>query len=653
MKPKLKLILAAIIIFIFGITPAVRADFTPTPEGFEAAIQVFCGDPAEISERSLDPGELADYYYISENDLAVGQVLTIDVDTFDQGKTLDTILEVYLDSDPTTNTDTEKPIAVSQLTSLGSTVDEVNEDPYLELPIAAIGTYYLVIYDELGTNKTGAYTLSLKCNDPSSTPGPVPVEVGDLLGTTKGSLVKINPVDGTSDVRFSSLGVDSIADLEYQYNSGTLFVAVKDNPGSIITINPDSGAQGQTFNLVAETETVVPTLVALEAGENMLYGVQPDLSGDKFNLVLVTMDEEFGTATLTKVVSLPWPLLALAYNQSDKMLYGTSGTDLVKIDLTTSPVVFDNAPLTGLSSTIAALDFNHKDVLYGIDVSGNLLRIDHVARQVVESIPIKDSSAVTTTVTSTEPSLMISGLTFVVGEPPAVDAIKTICSSSLTNQTDEGSTSINNKLKRLTLKRNPLHGAIGLFKFEGKAQEILSLIRVEPEEQDPAEAEENSAFSWLAKLLPHFKSQGRVFLSIRDAIPGVKFRMTNKGELPLEITDVQLPADGWYYLMVVRPLPRFQQSDYCLTLKSEDPESKAWETLDVAWPNNESDEDATLTSAEAKTAEETAVKESGELAPAEEPATEATVEPSAMMAAPPIVEETTVDQTGELAPAED
>ena len=129
--------------------------------------------------------------------------------------------------------------------------------------------------------------------------------------------------------------------------------------------------------------------------------------------------------------------------------------------------------------------------------------------------------------------------------------------------------------------------------------------------------------------------------------------MTNKGELPLEITDVQLPADGWYYLMVVRPLPRFQQSDYCLTLKSEDPESKAWETLDVAWPNNESDEDATLTSAEAKTAEETAVKESGELAPAEEPVTEATVEPSAMMAAPPIVEETTVDQTGELAPAED
>ena len=672
MKPTLKVILGTIIFFIFGLIPVARADFTPTPEGFENAVRVFCGDPAEISDRSLDPGEQADYYYVSGNDLAVGQVLTIDVDTADDGATLDTILEVYLDSDPDTNTDTEKPIAVAELTSLLP----LNEDPYLELPIDVLGTYYLVIYDETGENKTGAYTLSLKCADPSSIPDPVPVEVGDLLGFTSGSIVKINPADGTSDVRFTPLGVGSIADLEYQSNTRTLFVAVNENPGSIIAVNPDSGALVQTFNLVSDSGTVVPRVVALEAGENMLYGVQTDPSGEQFTLVLVTMDVESGTATLTPVVSFPWPVRALAFNQSERMLYGASGTDLVRIDLTTSPAVVEKAALTGLSFTITALDFNQEDVLYGVDVSGNLLKIDHASRQVLESIPIQNSAAVTTTLASADPSASVSGLTFVVGDPPVVDPIKTICSSSLTDQTAESSESLNPRLKRLQLKRNPLHGAIGLFKFEGKADEILSLIRVESEEQDPAEAEENSKFSWLEKLLPGCNSKGRVFVSIRDAIPGVKFRVTNKGELPLEMTDVHLPADGWYYLMVIRPLPRFYQSDYCLTLKSEDPESKAWETLEVAWPTDESAQDGALTSDEAQTAEflndesaeepvsettvesptagapaieeETTVEPSSEVvAPAEEPASETTVE-SPTTGAPAIGEETTVEPSSEV-----
>ena len=692
MKPTLKVILGTIILFIFGLIPVVRADFTPTPEGFENAVRVFCSDPAEISDRSLDPGEQADYYYISETDLAVGQVLTIDVDTVDSGKTLDTILEVYLDSDPNTNTDTEKPIAVAELTSLLP----LNEDPYLELPIDVIGTYYLVIYDESGENKTGAYTLSLTCADPSTIPDPVPVEVGDLLGFTGGSIVKINPADGSSDVRFASLGVSLIADLEYQSNSRTLFIAVNDNPGSIVAINPDSGALVQTFNLVSDAGTAVPRVVALEAGEDMLYGVQTDPSGEQFSLVLVTMDVESGTATLTPVVSFPWPVQALAFNQSERMLYGASGTDLVKIDLSTSPPVVEKAALTGLSFTISALDFNNEDVLYGVDISGNLLKIDHATRQVVESIPIKNSAAVTTALASADPSAGISGLTFVVGEPPAVDPIKTICSSSFTDQTDENSESLNPRLKRLQLKRNPLHGAIGLFKFQGKANEILSLIRVESEEQDPAEAEENSKFSWLKKLLPGCNSKGRVFVSIRDAIPGVKFRMTTKGELPLEMENVQLPpVDGWYYLMVIRPLPRFYESDYCLTLKSEDPESKAWETLEVAWPTDESAQDGALTSDEAQTAEvlndesanegspdsedttlgettgvvpsittsesqdvqgvnETTVEQPSEVvAPAAEPASETTDE-SAMVGAPTIEEETTVEQSSEVvAPAEE
>jgi hypothetical protein len=59
-----------------------------------------------------------------------------------------------------------------------------------------------------------------------------------------------------------------------------------------------------------------------------------------------------------------------------------------------------------------------------------------------------------------------------------------------------------------------------------------------------------------------------------------------------------LPANGTYYVMVIRPLLRFYKTDYCLTLESDHEESQAWKTFDVAWPSNESEDNTASTSAE-------------------------------------------------------
>ncbi|MDH3558265.1 MAG: hypothetical protein OES18_20680, partial [Deltaproteobacteria bacterium] len=51
-----------------------------------------------------------------------------------------------------------------------------------------------------------------------------------------------------------------------------------------------------------------------------------------------------------------------------------------------------------------------------------------------------------------------------------------------------------------------------------------------------------------------------------------------------------LPA-GWYYIMVVQPLLRFDKVDYHLTLDSGDPAGQACQTLEVAWPGDHAEED--------------------------------------------------------------
>ena len=587
MRPRNRLFLLALIIFLlFGTVPAVQAqpDCTPITAGtsIDNPQPVSC-DVAPIcySSEITDPDKV---YYYSIDGLVAGQILTIDVDTDGLSSSLDSVLELF-DSDGNW-------LDVSYDDPAPGEKDSI-VDPYLVFAVPADGggTYKFGISADGSGANTGPYTFFLECSDqPTPSEFKWPVVVGDLIGATgsnPGSLINIAPADAESSLPFP-LGVGPIADIEYQFITHKIFVAVNDTLGSIVAIDADSVAAPQTFSLSSETGAEVTTVVALEAAENTLYGVQADPALEQFDLVQVIFDDAALTATLTTPVFSfgTQPVRALAYHQSEKILYGVSGRALLKINLASPPFGFEKIPLTGLSSDIASMDFSPEDVLYVVDVEGNLYEVLSLTTGEVRLInPINATGGV-------------SSLTFVIGEPPNDDPIKTICSSTFTTSASASSGTAAPKLSRSKLKRNPLHRAVGLFKFQGMVGETITLnIKAEEEESAEAVVEESSVNELENPWLNYWKGKGRVFLGIRDSIPGLDFRARKKDQLPLTLS-ATLPADGTYYVMVIRPLLRFYQTDYCLTLESDNENSQAWESFDVAWPTDESEDDPALTSTE-------------------------------------------------------
>jgi hypothetical protein len=577
MRPTNRLFLFALIIFLLlGTVPVVHA-FDPN---LDTSIPVNCDDPTKAWPGAIKDLDQIDYYSI--DGLVAGEVLTIDVDTDGLSSSLDSVLEVF---DSNGNW-----LAVSYDDPAPGEKESI-VDPYLVFTVPADGggTYIFGIsVDGSGAN-TGPYTFFLECSDqPTASEFTWPVVVGDLLGATgpnPGSLINITPADAKSSLPFD-LGVGPIADIEFDPSTNKLFVAINESPGSIITFDPATGDQDQTFSLVTVTETV-PTVVALEAVENMLYGVQVDSSsGEEVGWDLVTMDITPGTATLNEVVRFESPVRSLAYHPSEKILYGAIGTALIKIDPALAPVdIQEVVELTGLDFEIASMDFSHEDVLYVVDVEKNLFKIDLTAAH-AEFMGVIDVSA------------EVGGLTFVVGTPPDVDPIKTICSSTLTTSASASSGTAAPQLSRFKLKKNPLHRAIGLFKFEGIKGETVTLnVALEGEESAEAVVGESSASELENSWLNYWKGKGRVFLGIRDSIPDLDFRVRKKDQIPFGMS-ATLPANGTYYVMVIRPLLRFYQTDYCLTLESDMPDSQAWESFDVAWPSDDSDDSTASTPVE-------------------------------------------------------
>ncbi len=576
MRPTNRLLLFALIsFFLFGTVPAVNAQPDCIPitasTSIDSAQPVSCDiAPICYSSEITDPAKV---YYYSIDGLVAGEVLTIDVDTDGLSSSLDSVLEVFDSAGNRLDFSYDDP-APGEKDSI--------VDPYLAFTVPADGggTYKFGISADGSGAVTGPYTFFLECSDQPTTPEfKWPDEVGDLIGSTgsdTGSLMNITPADAKSSLPFD-LGVGRIADIEFDPSTNKLFVAINESPGSIITFDPATGDQDQTFSLVPVTETI-PTVVALEAVENTLYGVQVDSSsGEEVGWVLVTMDITPGTAKLTDVFSFESPVRSLAYHPSERILYGASGTALLKINLALSPVdIQEVVELTGLSLEIASMDFSHEDVLYVVDVVGNLYEVTELTTGEVMLInPIKATGGVGT-------------LTFVVGEPPAdVEPIRTICSSTLTSPITASTEAANRKLSRFKLK-NRRRRAIGLFKFQATAGENIT-IHLAPEVEESAEAGEESTLSTMKQLWPRWRwrGKGRVFLGVRDSIPGVDLRVRKKNTLPMDLEVMNLPATGSYYIMVIRPLFRLHKADYCLTLESDDPENQAWQTFDVAWPDEE------------------------------------------------------------------
>ena len=582
MKPTFRLILLVLIISVFCAVPVVHA-VVPIDSDFTNATPIKCDDPTKAWPGEItDPNQI-DYYAI---DLVADQVLTIDVDA-DGLSSLDSLLEVF-DKD-------------------GNMIDFSNDDkgpgedraldPYLEITADVVGTYYLAISaatPDAGAN-IGRYEFFLGCSDPSLPPNPVePVKVGDLLGATgsdSGFLLTINPVDAKSTDRFP-FGFGPVSDIEFDPTSGILFAATHAETASLYAIDPNNKDE------IKGVELNAGSIIALEAADGMLYGVR--LLNESFSLV--TIDKE-NLGIITEV-EISKSLRALAYHSVDKVMYGASGTDLVKISLTTAPAEIQKVGSTGLDQGIVALDFNHENILYAVDIPGNLYTIPYLNLDTEQPVKIGTISAVDELpyVLEGPYSAAVNGLTFVVGAAsPDVEPIKTLCSSALTSSTTVSSETNVPKLSRLKLKKNPLHRAIGLFKFQGKAGEKVTL-RLAPEGEEAAVAGEESSINTLFESWLNWRGKGRVFLGIRDAIPNVDFRARKKDQMPFDMS-ADLPEDGEYYVMVIRPLLRFYQTDYCLTLESDHPDSEAWQTLDVVWPGDDSEEDTATTSTETKLAE--------------------------------------------------
>ena len=603
MRPTNRLFLFLLIsLFVCTTVPTVCA-VELTAVDFTNAFSATCDDPPMSHTGAITSPTQVDYYAV---DLVAGQFFTIDVDAEKIGSPLDSILHVFdaagnlvAVSDESLNV----PAADPARSAPGM---DISPDPYLEMTVEVDGTYYLAISAETpgAGADTGSYTLLLKCSDqPALSEFTWPVVVGDLLGATgskPGSLINITPANAESTLPFP-LGVGPIVDIEFDPTSDFVFVAVdttvaiddavavdaavavEDIPAKIVALDPNSGNEVKSYSL--ETESVV----ALEAAGNELYGVQVDPASEEYSLVLVTFDDTALTATLAHVAPLAKTVYALAYHSVEKVMYGvvagaagSSGSELVQIDLTSGAFVPVGDPGAGV---IVALDFSHDNFLFGVDLSGNLHEID-LTTGLAKLIGEIDVSA------------EVNGLTFVVGVPQDVDPIKTICSSTLTTSASASSETAAPKLSRFKLKENPLHRAIGLFKFKGLKGETVTInVDLEKEESVEAVVEESSASELENSWLNHWKGKGRVFLGVRDSIPDVDFRVRKKDQLPLTMS-ATLPADGTYYVMLIRPLLRFYKTDYCVTLESDMKNSEAWESFDVAWPSDDSEGDTTSTSAE-------------------------------------------------------
>jgi hypothetical protein len=582
MRPTNRLSLFALIIFLwFGTVPTVLA-VEPTTEDFDNASFVTCDDPpishyGEIKSPAQVPPQV-DYYAV---DLVAGQFLIIDFDAEKIGSPLDAILEVFDAAGDLVAVSVESSKVPAAEPARSASGMDISQDPYLEMTVDIDGTYYLAISAETpgAGADTGSYTLLLKCSDKPPSPGfKWPVVVGDLIGATgsnSASLINITPETAKSSLPFD-LGVGPIIDIEFDPGRELVFaavdtVAVIDHavavdaavtvdyiPARIVALDPNSGNELESYSLEKEL------VVALEAAEKELYGIQVDPFSVEYSLVLVTLDDSDLTATLTPVFSFGnRQAPSLAYHQSEKVMYAASGTDLLKINLASSPV--------GMQE---------------IDVEGNLYEVTDLTTGEVRFInPISVTGEV-------------SGLTCVVGEPPEVEPTKTICSSTLASQTAADSESADYKRSRFKLRNRLRSGAVGLFKFQAAADESI-IIRLTPEVEEVAASEEESAVSELEALWPRWKWHGkrRVFLGLRDAITGVEIRERTKGTLPLELTVDNL-AEGQYYIMVIQPLFRFNKVDYCLTLESDSQDSQAWETLEVAWPSDESEDNTASTLAE-------------------------------------------------------
>jgi hypothetical protein len=256
---------------------------------------------------------------------------------------------------------------------------------------------------------------------------------------------------------------------------------------------------------------------------------------------------------------------------------GPNGIELMTIDLATG--VAQTVGPTGLQIAILALEFGPDGKLYGVTSPFKpegqesfitaLVTIDTTYGTATEVVEVGGNATEAATLDVASPTSVVSGLTFKPGWETQPDS--TIITS---------------------LDDNPFLGRlIDKFKFEGDQGESVTIIvdlleketkdelSLEGAETAPEVIETISKLSkWRKKnLLVEGEYRGRAYLSLRDAMSDLDFRVRERGPLPLTIQEV-LPAKGLYYLILMQPVPRTLRVDYSLTMTSS---ADAFKTLEA------------------------------------------------------------------------
>jgi hypothetical protein len=235
---------------------------------------------------------------------------------------------------------------------------------------------------------------------------------------------------------------------------------------------------------------------------------------------------------------------------------GSAGIELMTIDLATGEAT--KVGLTGVTSQIFALEFGPDGSLYGATNEGTLVTINTITGEASEAFIIGEAAPETATQAFSTSSAKVSGLAFVPGWDTPLKS-KTITS----------------------LDDSPFVGRlIDKFKFIGTANEIITIrvTRLTNESEDGLQTEDageteakiKTRWHWWRKkkLLEEGDFKGRGFMTLRDAMDDVHLRVRVKGQFPLELIEVQLPATGLYKIILMQPVPRSLRVDYSLTMTS-------------------------------------------------------------------------------------
>jgi len=594
MKSKLRLILIALIILVFGTFPAAFAqDLQETPDIVFSSTGslVACGDSLFDTELGL-PEKIVDYYQI---DLFSGQRLKVDVDAQAIGSNLDYILQLF-DINGNSLADGDDNLN-DEVAPLDPSLEYTATDTGLRTYIVAVSIN--ILYLEELPNIPDPYHITFECTDV----GPVsPLEPGDLLastGTLDGLLIRVDRETGiVTDFRGPLGQHGEVFDIEFR-DDGVLFGVAIDvidegdgatiTAGTIITIDPNSGVE--TWVGTLESGSVI----ALEFGGDpvSLYGIY--LASDGADSQLGTIDQGTGALTFVEVGGGHTGYKrvdGLAYDSRTGTMYGigdgSDGIDLMTIDLATG--LAKKVGTTGSKIQILAIEFGPDGNLYGVTAPfksedgtfvANLVTIDTLQGTATTTASLAVGSSFT----------KVNGLTFKPGWEPQSGGSKVITSQ----------------------ENNPFVGrVIDKFKFEGTQGEFVTITvenlnkTTEDElsqdygETSPEAIKTTSKWSEKHHLANKAEVMGRAFLTLRDAISDVDLRVSEKGQMTLAIDNVQLPATGLYYIILMQPVPRALRVDYSLTMTSSLSAFKTLEATRLIEPRvcKNSEEEVTLDNTE-------------------------------------------------------